>query len=215
MGRRAHLPPVRARPRPLRRRKPGSCPKRGRTPFPSAVLARRSSARRRLAHSPPPRRRSKARPERDRHAALRDLLRDQGHDIRRADRGHRPRPVGQTRRQFRARGNPRHRQRNHRDQEYRYVDRRAGGLSTTSATTCSVMVRSSRCSRATRSPTSWSTAPARSTSKSAEKFRRTGIRFRDNPQLLNICQRIVSQVGRRVDESLADLRRALAGRLAR
>ncbi len=29
----------------------------------------------------------------------------------------------------------------------------------------------------------------------------TGIRFRDNAQLLNICQRIVSQVGRRVDES--------------
>jgi pilus assembly protein CpaF len=28
-----------------------------------------------------------------------------------------------------------------------------------------------------------------------------GIRFRDNTQLLNICQRIVSQVGRRVDES--------------
>lgn len=29
----------------------------------------------------------------------------------------------------------------------------------------------------------------------------TDIRFRDNEQLLNICQRIVSQVGRRVDES--------------
>ncbi|MBO6813992.1 MAG: CpaF family protein [Rhizobiaceae bacterium] len=28
-----------------------------------------------------------------------------------------------------------------------------------------------------------------------------GIRFRDNTQLMNICQRIVSQVGRRVDES--------------
>jgi pilus assembly protein CpaF len=28
-----------------------------------------------------------------------------------------------------------------------------------------------------------------------------GIRFRDNAQLMNICQRIVSQVGRRVDES--------------
>ena len=32
------------------------------------------------------------------------------------------------------------------------------------------------------------------------KVQQTGIRFRDNPQLLNICQRIVSQVGRRVDE---------------
>ena len=35
----------------------------------------------------------------------------------------------------------------------------------------------------------------------AGKIARTGIRFRDNQQLLNICQRIVSQVGRRVDES--------------
>src|SRR5687768_17173533 len=35
----------------------------------------------------------------------------------------------------------------------------------------------------------------------AGKIQRTGIRFRDNQQLLNVCQRIVSQVGRRVDES--------------
>jgi pilus assembly protein CpaF len=33
------------------------------------------------------------------------------------------------------------------------------------------------------------------------KVRKTDIRFRDNSQLLSICQRIVSQVGRRVDES--------------
>jgi pilus assembly protein CpaF len=33
------------------------------------------------------------------------------------------------------------------------------------------------------------------------KIQLTNIRFRDNAQLLNICQRIVSQVGRRVDES--------------
>lgn len=33
------------------------------------------------------------------------------------------------------------------------------------------------------------------------KVERTEIRFRDNEQLLNVCQRIVSQVGRRVDES--------------
>ena len=33
------------------------------------------------------------------------------------------------------------------------------------------------------------------------KIQQTGIRFRDNQQLLNICQRIVSQVGRRVDET--------------
>jgi len=33
------------------------------------------------------------------------------------------------------------------------------------------------------------------------KMEHTNIRFRDNNQLLNICQRIVSQVGRRVDEA--------------
>ena len=33
------------------------------------------------------------------------------------------------------------------------------------------------------------------------KMQKAGIRFRDNAQLLNICQRIVSQVGRRVDEA--------------
>lgn len=35
----------------------------------------------------------------------------------------------------------------------------------------------------------------------AGRVEQTQIRFRDNQQLLNICQRIVSQVGRRVDES--------------
>ncbi|MGO9944092.1 MAG: ATPase, T2SS/T4P/T4SS family, partial [Rhodoblastus sp.] len=33
------------------------------------------------------------------------------------------------------------------------------------------------------------------------KIQLTNIRFRDNAQLMNICQRIVSQVGRRVDDS--------------
>ncbi len=33
------------------------------------------------------------------------------------------------------------------------------------------------------------------------KMEKTGVRFADNQQLMNICQRIVSQVGRRVDES--------------
>lgn len=33
------------------------------------------------------------------------------------------------------------------------------------------------------------------------RVQETNVRFRDNQQLLNICQRIVSQVGRRVDES--------------
>ena len=33
------------------------------------------------------------------------------------------------------------------------------------------------------------------------KVQKTNVRFADNAQLMNICQRIVSQVGRRVDES--------------
>ena len=33
------------------------------------------------------------------------------------------------------------------------------------------------------------------------KIQLTSVRFRDNSQLMNICQRIVSQVGRRVDEA--------------
>ncbi|HLW91404.1 MAG TPA: ATPase, T2SS/T4P/T4SS family, partial [Roseiarcus sp.] len=33
------------------------------------------------------------------------------------------------------------------------------------------------------------------------KIQLTNVRFRDQPQLMNICQRIVSQVGRRVDEA--------------
>jgi pilus assembly protein CpaF len=35
----------------------------------------------------------------------------------------------------------------------------------------------------------------------AGRVQTTSVRFRDNSQLLNICQRIVSQVGRRVDEA--------------
>ncbi len=69
-----------------------------------------------------------------------------------------------------ARGNSRHRQRNHLDQERRHVDRRAGQLcSMTFVTTCSVMARLSRFWRATTSPTSWSMAPSACLSKSAGK----------------------------------------------
>ena len=138
----------------------------------------------------------------DRFAPLGSLLRDQEHHLRRADRSHRSGAAGAARRRLRARGNPRHRQRDHRDQEHRDVDLRAGGTARRHLQRrARLSVRSSRCSRATTSPTSWSTAPARSTSKSLGKIQKTGIRFRDNQQLLNICQRIVSQIGRRVDES--------------
>ena len=63
------------------------------------------------------------------------------------------------------------------------------------------MVRWSRCWPATTSPTSWSTAPNRVFIEVSGKVQLTNVRFRDNAQLMNICQRIVSQVGRRVDES--------------
>ena len=42
---------------------------------------------------------------------------------------------------------------------------------------------------------------ARTFIETSGKIQLTNIRFRDNAQLMNICQRIVSQVGRRVDES--------------
>ncbi len=64
---------------------------------------------------------------RRRKPALGHLLPGQGDDLRRPDRGDRPRPARQARRRVGARGNPRHRQRDHRDQEHRDVDRRAGG----------------------------------------------------------------------------------------
>ena len=43
--------------------------------------------------------------------------------------------------------------------------------------------------------------PTRTFIEVAGKIQLTSVRFRDNAQLMNICQRIVSQVGRRVDES--------------
>ena len=43
--------------------------------------------------------------------------------------------------------------------------------------------------------------PARCFIEVGGKIQLTSVRFRDNAQLMNICQRIVSQVGRRVDES--------------
>ena len=81
----------------------------------------RSSPRRRLAPAKPA-----AATARHRFATVRHLLPGQGDDLRRADRGDRPRPACQARRRVGARGNPRHRQRDHRDQEHRDVDCRAG-----------------------------------------------------------------------------------------
>ena len=43
--------------------------------------------------------------------------------------------------------------------------------------------------------------PSRTYIEVSGKIQLTNIRFRDSAQLMNICQRIVSQVGRRVDEA--------------
>ena len=43
--------------------------------------------------------------------------------------------------------------------------------------------------------------PSRTFIEVGGKIQLTNVRFRDNAQLMNICQRIVSQVGRRVDEA--------------
>src|SRR3954467_3354198 len=43
--------------------------------------------------------------------------------------------------------------------------------------------------------------PTRTFIEVGGKIQLTNVRFRDNAQLMNICQRIVSQVGRRVDEA--------------
>ena len=47
------------------------------------------------------------------------------------------------------------------------------------------------------------------------KLEKTDVKFRDNDHLLQIIDRIVSKVGRRVDETIADGGRPLAGRLPR
>ena len=58
-----------------------------------------------------------------------------------------------------------------------------------------------RCCATRPSPTSWSTPPAPSTSSGGGKLELTGVRFRDNDHLQQIINRIVSRVGRRVDDS--------------
>ena len=51
------------------------------------------------------------------------------------------------------------------------------------------------------SPTSWSTPTSRSTSSGAGLLELTNVTFRDDQHLLRIIDKIVSQVGRRIDES--------------
>ena len=65
----------------------------------------------------------------------------------------------------------------------------------------SVWARSSRCCRIRRSRTFWSTATSRSTSSAKGSWRLTSVIFPRRRHLLRIIDKIVSQVGRRVDES--------------
>ena len=65
------------------------------------------------------------------------------------------------------------------------------------------------------SPTSWSTATSRSTSSAAAILELTSVRFKDDSHLLRIIDKIVSQVGRRVDESSPMVDARLMRRLAR
>ena len=110
----------RSRP-PPRPRRPKAGGRRSRPP-----VSGRRSWRRQRRRGLRRRKTAAANPLRSRYPPLGLLLRGQGHDLRRADRSDRPRSAGQARRRFRARRNPRHRQRDHRHQEHRDVDLRAG-----------------------------------------------------------------------------------------
>ena len=193
------------RPQPRRR---GASPPAAALPRRSSRLSSRAPSRpRRLFRSAPQasaaapratRRSQAARP----HAAQRRLLRHQEPGLLGADRHDRPVAARQARRRdARARKSATSSTTSSRSRISRCRSPSRRNCSRTSATTCSATVRSSRCSPATTSPTSWSTAPDRPSSKSTARSQETEVRFRDNQQLLNICQRIVSQVGRRVDES--------------
>ena len=107
-----------------------------------------------------------------------------------------------------ARRNPRHRRRDHPAQERRDVDRRAGRAARGHL--------QRRLGYGPLEPLLARDDIADIMVNGADttyievngKVQQTGVRFADNAQLMNICQRIVSQVGRRVDEFEPHLRRA-------
>ena len=115
--------PAPAAPRPARRARAAPRPPSDR---PHAVVLGRPRRAARAAPATPARLAAQPPAMADRHAALGKLLRDQGHDLQRADRHDRPGAARAARRRRGARGNPRHRRRDHRDQEHRDVDLRAG-----------------------------------------------------------------------------------------
>ena len=73
--------------------------------------------------------------------------------------------------------------------------------SATSSTRCSASARSSRCCATRRSATSWSTPTRTSTSSATASSRSMPTTFQDDKHLLRVIDRIVSGVGRRVDDS--------------
>ena len=150
------------------------------------------------------------------YSAVRLILRNQGHDLRRTDRSDRSCAARAPRRRQRARGNPRHRQRDHRDQEHRDVDRRAGRTARRHLQRRARLRSARAVAGARRHRRHHGERLRHGLHRSrAAKFRRPASASATTSSLLNICQRIVSQIGRRVDEILADLRRALARRLPR
>ena len=152
------------------------------------------------ARSAPPRRRRAG--SSATRAASGKLFSDQVDDLRRADRGDRSRRrCPSSTRRARARKFATSSTRSSRSRTWCCRSPSRKTCSTTSATTCSASARSSRCWRATTSPTSWSTARPARFIEVGGKIQLTNVRFRDSAQLMNICQRIVSQVGRRVDEA--------------
>ena len=85
------------------------------------------------------------------------------------------------------------------------------GSSRSSPTTSWVSARSRSCWPARTSPKSWSTATSRSTSNMHGKLTLSPVTFESDQQLMQVIDRIVSSIGRRVDEFLADGRRAAQG----
>ena len=133
--------------------------------------------------------------------ALGELLRHQDHRLLGADRHHRPVAARPPRHRVGARGNPRHRQRHHRAQEHRDVDRRAGGPARGHLQRRSRLrpARAAARPRRHRRHHGQRRRP-RPTSRSAARCSRPPCASATTPSCMNICQRIVSQVGRRVDE---------------
>ena len=77
----------------------------------------------------------------------------------------------------------------------------ASSSSSRSPTTCSATARSTGCCVTSRSPKSWSTAPTVSTWSAAASSCCSDVQFVDETHLRRIIDKIVSQVGRRVDEA--------------